>query len=102
MRDRAEILSWLHLGGLHVTRAGEGSHRGLLRIVADGTREPIVRAEGKAGEASGMIPFIVGHGRTLEPPPGIGEGSGRDTVGAWPRKHPLGTRLGPNRHGRQW
>jgi 3',5'-cyclic-AMP phosphodiesterase len=33
MPDRTEILSWLHIGDLHITRAGEDNHRDLLRIV---------------------------------------------------------------------
>ena len=30
------------------------------------------------------------------------DGSDADAVGAWPERHLLGTRLGPNRNGRQW
>ena len=33
MPDRTDILSWLHIGDLHITRAGEENHRDLLRIV---------------------------------------------------------------------
>jgi len=36
------------------------------------------------------------------PPNRITEGSDADTLGAWPERHLLGTRLGPNRNGRQW
>ena len=33
MPNGTDILTWLHLGDLHVTRAGEENHRDLLRIV---------------------------------------------------------------------
>ncbi len=33
MPDRTDILSWLHIGDLHITRGGEENHRDLLRIV---------------------------------------------------------------------
>ena len=33
MPERSDILSWLHIGDLHITRAGEENHRNLLRIV---------------------------------------------------------------------
>lgn len=33
MPDQTDILSWLHIGDLHIRRAGEENHRDLLRIV---------------------------------------------------------------------
>jgi Icc protein len=33
MPERAEILTWLHIGDLHITAAGQENHRSLLRIV---------------------------------------------------------------------
>lgn len=33
MLGRTDIVSWLHIGDLHITRAGEENHRDLLRIV---------------------------------------------------------------------
>jgi hypothetical protein len=33
MPTRPDILSWLHIGDLHITRAGEENHRDLLRMV---------------------------------------------------------------------
>ena len=33
MPGQTDILSWLHIGDLHITRAGEENHRDLLRIV---------------------------------------------------------------------
>jgi Icc protein len=35
-------------------------------------------------------------------PQRIAEGSDADALSAWPERHLLGTRLGPNRNGRQW
>jgi hypothetical protein len=48
MPTRPDILSWLHIGDLHITRAGEENHRDLLRIV-DLTR----------GLAPGSLDFAV-------------------------------------------
>ena len=36
------------------------------------------------------------------PPRRIVDGSDADALSAWPERHLLGTRLGPNRNGRQW
>lgn len=36
------------------------------------------------------------------PPNRFADGSDADALGAWPERHLLGTRLGPNRNGRQW
>jgi hypothetical protein len=36
------------------------------------------------------------------PPQRIADGSDADALSAWPERHLLGTRLGPNRNGRQW
>ncbi len=33
MLDQSNVLSWLHIGDLHLTRGGEENHRDLLRIV---------------------------------------------------------------------
>ena len=35
-------------------------------------------------------------------PPRRADASDADAVGAWPSRHLLGSRLGPNRNGRQW
>ena len=37
-----------------------------------------------------------------QPPCRIADGSDADALSAWPERHLLGTRLGPNRNGRQW
>jgi hypothetical protein len=37
-----------------------------------------------------------------QPPQRIVDGSDANALSAWPERHLLGTRLGPNRHGRQW
>lgn len=36
------------------------------------------------------------------PPHRVADGSDADALGAWPERYLLGTRLGPNRNGRQW
>ena len=36
------------------------------------------------------------------PPHRAADGSDADAIGAWPERHLLGTRLGPNRNGRHW
>ena len=36
------------------------------------------------------------------PPDRTADGSDADSLDAWPERHLLGTRLGPNRNGRQW
>ena len=39
---------------------------------------------------------------SYRPPHRQADGSDSDSVGAWPERHLLATRLGPNRNGRQW
>ena len=36
------------------------------------------------------------------PPHRVADGSDSDAIGEWPERHLMGTRLGPNRNGRQW
>jgi 3',5'-cyclic-AMP phosphodiesterase len=38
----------------------------------------------------------------FRPPDRAADGSDADALDAWPERHLLGTRLGPNRNGRQW
>jgi 3',5'-cyclic-AMP phosphodiesterase len=38
----------------------------------------------------------------FQPPDRTADGSDADALEAWPERHLLGTRLGPNRNGRQW
>jgi Icc protein len=38
----------------------------------------------------------------FRPPDRTADGSDADAIDAWPERHLLGTRLGPNRNGRQW
>jgi predicted phosphodiesterase len=45
---------------------------------------------------------IVAAASGYQPPNRIVDGSDADALGAWPERHLLGTRLGPNRNGRQW
>ena len=57
-----------------------------------------VRAETAAGDA-GEDTILAG-----DPPEPTHAPAGSDihAIGAWPERHLLGTRLGPNRNGRQW
>ncbi len=45
---------------------------------------------------------IVVAGRDCVPIKRVADGSDVNAVAAWPERHLLGTRLGPNRNGRQW
>jgi 3',5'-cyclic AMP phosphodiesterase CpdA len=38
----------------------------------------------------------------FRPPDRAADGSDADAIDAWPERHLLGTRLGPNRNGKQW
>jgi hypothetical protein len=71
--------------------------------LADGRHELTVRVLEQTGEAdSETIVFVVSRDGTYEMSPRTCDGSDQDAVGAWPEKHLLGTRLGPNRNGRKW
>jgi hypothetical protein len=58
----------------------------------------------EATDASGSTDTdtIVIAAAGFRPPHRTADGSDADAVGAWPERHLLGTRLGPNRNGRQW
>jgi len=58
----------------------------------------------EATDASGNTDAdtIVVATRGFNPPERAANGSDADALGAWPERHLLGTRLGPNRNGRQW
>ena len=58
----------------------------------------------EATDASGSTDTdtIVIAAAGFRPPDRTADGSDADAVGAWPERHLLGTRLGPNRNGRQW
>jgi Icc protein len=45
---------------------------------------------------------IIVAGAGYRPPNRIVDGSDADALAAWPERHLLGTRLGPNRNGRKW
>jgi hypothetical protein len=94
--------------GPDIPLAPDGRSAGLWSAVlnetlANGLHQLTVRAESQTGAAgSETISFMVHQNGTFERPPAIGDGSDRDSVGAWPEKHLLGTQLGPNRNGRKW
>jgi len=111
------VLSWLHIGGLHITEAGEQNHRDLQRIVALANSLPpasidfaLLPAHGTTRDAmtrtrwSPCVPARASRpahlgwttpGRTVD-------GSDRDRVDAGPAKGILNTQLGLNRNGRRW
>ncbi len=66
---------------------------------AGATRERLeVRAIDATGSVgSDIIDIKAGDARAF-----VGEGSDRDTIGAWEGRHLFGTQLGPNRNGRKW
>jgi 3',5'-cyclic-AMP phosphodiesterase len=60
----------------------------------------IVEATDTAGATSSDTIIVAAPG--YRPPRRIADGSDADALGAWPERHLLGTRLGPNRNGRKW
>jgi 3',5'-cyclic-AMP phosphodiesterase len=60
----------------------------------------IVEATDSAGTRSKNTIIVAAPG--YRSPGRIADGSDADALGAWPERHLLGTRLGPNRNGRQW
>jgi 3',5'-cyclic-AMP phosphodiesterase len=74
-----------------------------IRTLSDGGHALVVEAHDIAGGAGqDTITVCVARNGRYTPPLRIGDGSDRDTVGAWPEKGILGTQLGPNRNGRKW
>jgi 3',5'-cyclic-AMP phosphodiesterase len=74
-----------------------------IRTLSDGRHALTVEAGDTAGRAGqDTIAICVARSGPHTPPSRIGDGSDRDTVGAWPEKGILGTQLGPNRNGRKW
>jgi hypothetical protein len=59
-----------------------------------------VEATDAAGHADTDQIVVVTPG--YRPPQRAADGSDADALAAWPDRHLLGTRLGPNRNGRQW
>lgn len=76
--------------------------------LADGPHRLTVRAEDGAADggtghaAAETITFLVNRDGAYEDPVRGADGSDRNSVGAWPEKHLLGTQLDPNRNGREW
>jgi Icc protein len=69
----------------------------------DGPHQLTVRAENKAEAVnSETITFLFSNDGSYRRPQRIADGSDRDSIGAWPDKHLLGTQLGPDRNGRKW
>lgn len=71
--------------------------------LADGPHQLRVGAHDAAGHAGDeTITFLVNRDGRYEAPARHADGSDRDSIGAWPEKHLVGTQLGPNRNGRKW
>jgi hypothetical protein len=68
-------------------------------VVAD---EFTVTVEATDASGSTDTDTIVVATPGFRPPDRTADGSDADAVGARPERHLLGTRLGPNRNGRQW
>ncbi len=74
-----------------------------VRDLSSGRHSLTVEALGSGGAAGrDSIVFFAGRKGLYAPPPRAGDGSDRDSIGAWPEKGILGTQLGPNRNGRKW
>ncbi len=71
--------------------------------LADGLHRLTVSATACDGShGSETIVFLSDQQGHYAEPPRHRDGSDRDSIGAWPEKHLLGTQLGPNRNGRTW
>jgi Icc protein len=74
-----------------------------IGVLPDGRNTLTVEAHDTAGAVGqDTITVCVARSGRYTPPPRIGNGSDRDTLGAWLEKGILGTQLGPNRNGRKW
>jgi 3',5'-cyclic-AMP phosphodiesterase len=91
--DAAGVISWVHLGKLHMTRAGEQNHLDLAEIVNEVNRA-----------FAGTVSFVF-------LPGDVDDDGGRAAYGvvggelaldAWPAHGLLGTQLGPNKNGQKW
>jgi hypothetical protein len=73
-----------------------------IRTSSDGRQALAVEAQDAAGRAGrDTIAIRVARSGRCTPPPRIGDGGDRDSVGAWPEKGVSGAHLGPNRNGRK-
>jgi hypothetical protein len=82
--DGAGIISWIHIGDLHMVRAQEQNHRDLVAIIDQVNRV----------FASSIAFAFLSPQRAL-----------RDQDNAlppWPERGLMGTQLGPNKNGRKW
>lgn len=73
------------------------------RAPADGLHAVTVEAadaDGRVGRD--RIDVLVSRSGAYEMLRRHGDGSDKDTIGAWTERHMLGTQLGPNRNGKQW
>ncbi|ACB96564.1 hypothetical protein [Beijerinckia indica] len=107
MPDTKTVLSWVHFGK-RIALAPDPNDPSPwqtikdIRTLSDGRHALMVEARESAGDTGHdtITVCVARNGRYMPSP--IGDGSDRDTVGAWPEKSILGTQLGPKRNGRKW
>ena len=105
--DAAGVLSWVHIGDLHMTKAGEQNDLDLRAIVeeinavfANSVTLRIWAEDADGRTAEDTVRVLVGNTT------GISrerlEGDQDNALPAWPDHGLLGTQLGPNKNGRKW
>ena len=80
---------------------GEAMPQWELVCAAPG-RQFTLTVEATDGAGGTALDTIVVATPGYRPPARAADGSDADALNAWPERHLLGTRLGPNRNGRQW
>ena len=92
--DASGVISWVHLGDLHMTKAGEQNHLDLAEIVNEVNRA-------FAGSVSVRLSALEMSPTTAAVPP-MDVVRGGLALDAWPEHGLLGTQLGPNKNGKKW
>ena len=91
--DASGVISWVHLGHLHMTKAGEQNHLDLAEIVNEMNRA-------FAGTVS--VVFLPGDVADDGSRAAYGVVRGGLALDAWPEHGLLDTQLGPNENGNKW
>lgn len=81
-------------------RAAYSSHREWCSVAPAGRFTLTVEATDPSGNTDADTICVATPG--FRPPDRAADGSDADALEAWPARHLLGTRLGPNRNGKQW
>jgi 3',5'-cyclic-AMP phosphodiesterase len=87
--DAAGVISWVHLGDLHMTKAGEQNHEGLHSLTVSIEDE---HGKGETDEVRVMRGNLAERKRV--------ERDQDNALGAWPEHGLLGTQ--PNKNGKKW